>query len=321
MRIRLPLVASVSVCLLAACSPDSDSSPSPYLELVGSTRFVSANRSVTSPGDTLTTRLYAEASDAQSPLRRLLITVSYEPNKNPILYTSTFDPTELADQSEKLVYLDTTFSTTAPTTALAYQFTFGTRTTSGREVWRFEAEDTQQRTASRSYRLTLRTADSALVYHRYNVRLQAPQTAASRSFLSLLSGLALPKVTVRKNPEAQELIDLIYLPTAAGAPSLSTLTDDTLRLKLGRSWSKKRATQLRLLPLSDSTSFANANTAASFTTLFNQVLTPSATSTGPLREKQIIAFQTEDKKYGLIQVVDIKTTPTPTVDLQIRIAK
>lgn len=319
MRLRFSLVAPVALGLLAGCSPDSDSGPEPYLELVGSARFLSANRTIITPGDTLTTRLYTEATDRESPLRRLRIIAKYTPGKNPLLYPVGYDPRKATDNPEELVYLDSALSTTDPPLGLAFQFTFGARTTSGQEQWRFESEDTRQHTTSRSYRLTLRSADSALVYHRYTVRLQAPQNVASRSFLALLPGLALPKYTVRTSPGNQKLIDLAYLPTATGAPSLSSLTDPLLNL--GSNWSTKRATRFKLFSLTDSTSFGTANTAQSFAGFYGDPNGPALLNTGPLRRKQTVAFLTADGKYGLFQVQEIRTTPTPALILQVRIGK
>lgn len=304
--------------LLTACEPESESGPTPYLDLVGTARYLSSNRVLTTPGDTLTTRVYAEAADSlNSPLRRLRITVTYEPGKNPIIYPAnllSYDPGSARNDPE-FVYLDSMLTTRRARQALAFQFTFGARTTTGREVWKFEAEDQQQRVASRSYRLTLRNPDSALVYHRYSVRLQAPGTAASRSFLALLPGLTLPGFTMRNNPAAQQLVDLVYLPTAAGAPALSTPADT--RLKLPSTWTK-RATLLRLL--TDTASFAATTTSQGFEDVFSRAQAP-VTSTGALRRNQVVAFRTADLKYGLILIQEIKTTPTPTLNLQVRITK
>ena len=56
MRLRFSLCAPVAAGLLAsACTPDSDPGPNPYVNLVGSSRYVSANRLSTTAGDTLTT--------------------------------------------------------------------------------------------------------------------------------------------------------------------------------------------------------------------------------------------------------------------------
>ncbi|TGE26507.1 hypothetical protein [Hymenobacter metallicola] len=325
MRLRLPLVAFLLLGLVAAsCSDDSESGPNPYLNLVGSSRFVSTNRVLSGAGDTLSTRLYTAVADTNSAtdqLQRLRITVAYTPGKNPVVYTPTYDPTTYGNNTEELVFLDSLLSTTKPKQQLAFQFTFNARTTSGRELWKFESEDNQQRTASRSYRLTLRNGDSALVYHRYTARLQAPRAISSRSFLALLPGLTLPKFTIRNNPGAQQLVDLIYQPTAAGEPALSSPDSSVLKLR-GAKWNVKRTTQLRLASVGDSASFGGANNIAAFTAIFNRGTLPLApTTTGPLRRRQLIAFLTQDNKYGLIQVENIRTTPVPTLDLQIRIAK
>ncbi|MCB2380000.1 hypothetical protein LGH70_20570 [Hymenobacter sp. BT635] len=324
MRIR----SSLGVCFLlgglAACSSDLNSDPNPYLDLVGSTRYVSTNRVVTTPGDTLTSKLYAAVANlaGSDSLERLRITVAYSPFLNPIAYPANYNPTTDEGKSEELVYLDTMLRAKPPLKEVAFQFTFGTRTATGREVWRFEVEDSQQRTASRSFRLTLRNNDSALVYHRYAVRLQRPATVASRSYLALLPGLALPKFTVRTNLAAQQLIDLMYLPSSSGAVLASPTDAEALKI-MKDPWpsATRRATKLRLVARSDSTGFGSATTSQSFQEIYDRAPLAPSTSTGVLRKNQLVAFLTADNKYGLILVSDVKTTPVPTLDLQVRIAK
>ncbi|UOQ73493.1 hypothetical protein [Hymenobacter cellulosilyticus] len=316
MRHRLPLLASVAAGLLAsACAPDSSNSPNPYLNLVGSSRYISANRVATTPGDTLTTKLYAEAT-GDSTLRRLLITVAYSPRKNPIVYPdplSNYNPNNFPEP--ELVYLDTTLTKKKE---LAYQFTFNTRTTSGNEQWKFEAFDTQNRSSSRGLRLTLRNNDSLLAYHRYSVRLQEPRNSTSRSFLALSSGLPLPGFTVRLKPNAQQLIDLVYVPTADGKPSIATLVDKAV--KLDSIWRKNpRITRLRQVAAADQGGFASSISAQSFASIYERGT--AITNTGALAKNQLFAFLTADGKYGLLTVLEIRQTPIPTLDLQVRIAK
>jgi hypothetical protein len=314
MRHPVSLVVSTLLSLLAcSCSPDTDSSPNPYVNLVGSSRYISTNRLTTSPGDTLTSKVYAEAN-AEATLQRLRITVTYAPNKNPFVYPRSYDPNSNPSDPE-LVYLDTVLSQQK---ALSYQFTFNTRTTSGSELWKFEAYDTQQHTSSRSFRITLRNADSALVYHRYTVRLQQPRTATSRSFLALLPGLSFPSFTLRENLAAQQLIDLVYSPTAAGAPALATLQDKSVKLP-NTTWPSPRITLLRQVAATDAGRFGTAVTTQDFTDIYKAGA--AITTTGALTKGQLFAFLTADQKYGLISIFDIKTTPTPTLDLQVRVAK
>ncbi|PJJ48471.1 hypothetical protein [Hymenobacter chitinivorans] len=313
MRLRFPLSAAVAAGLLAsACAPDSDTGPNPYVNLVGSSRYVSASRLATTAGDTLTSKLYAEATGS-TKLKRLLITVGYSPRKNPITYPATgYNPNNFAEPD--LVYLDSTLS---ERDALAYQFTFNTRTTSGSEQWNFAVFDTQQHSSSRGFRLTLRNSDSALVYHRYTVHLQQARNTTSRSCLALPSGLALPGFTVRTNPAAQQLVDLICVPTATGKPSLATLADKAFK-RDSTKWLNPRITQLRRVP-ADQNTFSSAVTAQNFTDLYSQGET--ITNTGPLLKNQLFAFITADGKYGLLTVVEIRSLPVPTLDLQVRIAK
>ncbi|UOQ54270.1 hypothetical protein [Hymenobacter cellulosivorans] len=314
MRHRFSLFASVAAGLLAsACAPDTTSSPNPYINFVGSTRYISASRASTTPGDTLTSKLYAETK-GDIKLKRLLITVAYSPRKNPIVYpASGYNPNNFAEP--ELVYLD---STLTEQNALAYQFTFNTRTTSGNEQWKFEVFDTKQLSSSRSFRLTLRNNDSLLDYHRYTVRLQERRNTTSRSFLALSSGLPLPGFTVRTNQQAQQLVDLIYVPTADGKPSLATLKDKAVQRDTTL-WPTRRVTLLRRVAEPDRGSFATSITAQSFTSIYNRGV--PITNTGALTKDNLFAFLTADGKYGLLTVTEVRPTPTPTLNLQVRIAK
>lgn len=318
MRLRLFPVASsllLGLVLATSCTQDPSASPNPYLNLVGSTRYVSTNRVLAAAGDTLTSKLYAEANN-ESMLQRLRITVTYSPTKNPFVYPRNYNPDDFPAEPE-LVYLD---SMLPRTKALSYQFTFNTRTTSGSELWKFEAYDTEQQVGSRSFRLMLRNADSALVYHRYTVRLQQLRNASSRSLLALSSGLPLPASTVRANSAAQQLIDLVYVPTADGKPSLATLTDKALKNYI-TVWGSARLTNLRKVAAADAGKFATSVTTQNFTDIYKAGEDITTTGTGALTKGQLFAFLTADQKYGLISVLDIKPTPIPTLDLQVRVAK
>ena len=96
--------------LLSGCNPEPN--PGPRIDLVGSTSpaFLSSDRLSTTPADTFTTRLFAEARDTVNgpALTRLRITVDYTPTRNPYTYptTTAFDPALVPKDTLPLVYLD-----------------------------------------------------------------------------------------------------------------------------------------------------------------------------------------------------------------------
>ncbi|MBC6608387.1 hypothetical protein H8B13_16290 [Hymenobacter sp. BT188] len=315
---RLSLILLSLLSLLAACTPDPGSGP--RIDFVGNSRFVSNNRLVTAPGDTLSTRIFADNRDsANGPLlQRLLITVKYEPQSSPFIYASPYDP-ELAPK-DSVVYLDSLL--TVP--KLAYQLTFGTRTTSGRETWRFEVTDADGNKASRRFWLTTRKTDSLTVtYHEYIARLQAPTSQRTMSFLDLDAGLLFPNTAVRTNPVVQQRIDVLYFPSSGNAPILVTPAEPLFTANgiLGiRAWPAKNQTilkQTQLLP----TAFAGATNPQALTTAFDNAQNTTVTRTGALALNQVFAFRTTGGQTGLILVEKLPTSDRPTVDLRVRVTK
>lgn len=316
MRLSLFLLSLLS--LLAACTPDPSSGP--RIDFVGTSRFVSNNRLVTAPGDTLSTRIFADNRDsANGPLlKRLRITVKYEPQSSPFIYPSPYDPDEAPKDS--LVYLDSLL--TVP--KLAYQLTFGARTTSGRETWVFEVTDAEDRTASRRFQLTTRKTDSLTVtYHEYIARLQAPTSQRTLSFLDLGAGLLFPNTAVRTNPVVQQRVDVLYFPSSGNAPVLVTPSNPlfTANAILGiKAWPARNQTilkQTQLLP----TGFAGATNPQAINTAFDNVQNTTITRTGALALNQVYAFRTAGGQTGLILVEKLPTSDRPTVDLRVRVTK
>ena len=314
---RLSLYLLLLLALLAACTPDSGSGP--RIDFIGTSRFISNNLLVPAPGDTLSTRLFADnRGSTDAPLlQRLIITVKYEPLSQPFLYPSPYDATKAPRDS--LVYLDSLITTDK----FAYQFTFGARTTSGRETWRFEVTDAEGRTASRRFQLTTRKADSVLApYHEYVARLQAPISARALSFLDLDAGLLFPNTATRPNPIVQSRIDLLYLPGAGNTPILATPTDNlfTNNKILGvQAWSTRNNTVLKLTTLPP-TSFTGAITEQALIAAFNTTLA-TTTRSPTLALNQVYAFQTVAGQTGLILVEKLPTSDRPTVDLRVRVTK
>jgi hypothetical protein len=312
---RLSLFLLLLLSLVAACTPDSGSGP--RIDFIGTSRFVSNNRLVTTPGDTLSTRLFADNRNSDVNLKQLRITVEYEPQARPFIYDSPYDPSRAP--RDNIVYLDSAITTNK----FAYQFTFGARTTSGRETWRFEITDDEGRSSSRSFQLTTRKADSVLApYHEYIARLQAPVSARTLSFLDLDAGLLFPKTATRTNPDIQDRIDLLYLPAAGNPPILATPSDNlfTINKILGvQAWSRRNATVLKLTTLVP-TGFTGATTPQALTTAFNSTPT-TITRTQPLLLNQVFAFQTASGQTGLLLVEKLPTSDRPTVDLRVRVTK
>jgi hypothetical protein len=308
MRYRLFVFPSLLLSLLVACSKDN---AGPQLDLVGSSRYTSYDRTIATPGDTVTFKLYSSVRSADRPLSHVRILVTYAPVKNPLTYPANYDPTK-APADPEFVYLDSAMSNRE----FVLQATVASRTTSGREQWRFEAEDSDGNKVGRGFRLQLRNIDSAATYHRYTAQLQAPdRTGGRRSFLALLPGLTLPHYTVRTNGEAQSLIDVVYVAARNGSIYLASPTDTITHIK---GW-PTRATEFRD-PNLNKDSFDNADTGPELIALFNGAASPSS-RTLPLAKDKVYAFRTKDQNSGLIYVQSIVNTPIPTVVLQVRITK
>ena len=309
--------------LLSGCNPEPN--PGPRIDLVGSTSpaFLSSDRLSTTPADTFTTRLFAEARDTVNgpALTRLRITVDYTPTRNPYTYptTTAFDPALVPKDTLPLVYLD---SVLAPgKRAIAFQYTAVTRSTSGRERWTFQIEDAEGGSNKRSYQLTLRNPDSLLTYHRYTMRLQAPRTRKSRSFATLASGLMLPAFAVGSSPDQRanrDSVDLVYQSISGGQPGLAAPADPTVTLT---GWLQKRATEFRRTTL-DANAFGSADTAPELLAAFNVgiAFTPR-TRTGSLSKGQVVAFRTASGKTGLILIEEFPTAPAAAIQAQVRITK
>jgi hypothetical protein len=311
--------------LLVSCNPEPSSGP--RVALVGSTRFLSASRNSTVPGDTFSTRVFADKYDPNDAnLRRLLITVEYIRSRNPYLYPSAgFEASDVPEETGRLVFLDSVL-TGEQQQSVAFQFQAGTRTTSGREIWRFNAEDVNGDSNEGGYTLRLRNADSLLTYHRYTTILPAPTNYRSRSYISLLSGLALPAFSLRQHAENQSLIDLVYLQLSSGGRALATPENSDF-VKRSAFWTptSRRATQLRATAL-DSAAFVAATTPAQLEAAFASPGGTLITSTGALPTRgtgRVFAFRTADNpaKTGLLFVQSIITVPTPALRIQVRITK
>ena len=308
------------LALLAACDPALG--PGPRIALVGSTRFLSANRLLTIPGDTVTTKLYASTAETE-PLTRVRIAVTFTPRKEPLdrsaLQASNTLYRDYPKDSVGLVYLDTLLS--PRTREFVFQNTVSIRTTSGRETWTYEATDSENRTSQTSIVLALNNADSALVYHRYTVRLQTPRDFDSRPYLALLPGLTFPRYSARMSQGVQQLIDLIYLPGANNGVVLASPADQ--RIPLAWPVGGRRATQLRApTAIPDLNAFSAADTDLELTAAFDTgTALADPLRTPPLTKGQIIAFRTADQKSGLIYVDSFVLTPVPSVVLQVHIQK
>jgi hypothetical protein len=317
------LFFTLGSALLAACNPEP--SAGPRVALVGSSRFLSASRSSTTPGDTFSTRVFADKYDPDdADLERLIISVEYIRSRNPYLYPSTgFDFDKVPEDTGRLIFLDSVL-TGEQQQSVAFQFQAGTRTTTGKEKWRFQANDVDGESNEGGFTLVLRNADSLLTYHRYTTILPAPINYRSRSYISLLSGLALPSFSLRQHPENQDLIDLVYLTLPSGGRALATPNDPVFKNR-SAFWRTRRATQLRTTTL-DSAAFTATTTPAQLEAAFTAVSGNAVTSTAALPSRgtgRVFAFRTADSpaKTGLIFVQSLITVPTPAIRMQVRITK
>ncbi|GGF04532.1 hypothetical protein [Hymenobacter cavernae] len=328
MRHFLLLSAFFLLNLLTACDPGPKVGP--RLDFVGSSRFTTSDQVVPTPGDTLSSLIYADNRDTvrstsndddYTYLSNFRAYVTYEPGPTPSTYPNGRQ-TNLPKR--EYLYVD---SVLAPSTSrFVFRHDFTARTTSGRETWRFEITDAEGRIAGRQYRLTVRRNDSAAVVHTYSVLLQAPLTLtpARRSFLDVTNGLAFNGYAT-KSPKVQRSVDLAYVPGNNNGLGLAAPNADAAAMsKAGTSaWPMKTKTELRETTLTTN-DFNGANDEAALINGFNAA--GDITSYIPsLSENKVIAFRanpnTDSARTGLILVQRILPTTTPTVLLQVRVSK
>ncbi|WP_191005912.1 hypothetical protein [Hymenobacter montanus] len=319
--------------LLGACSKTA---APVQLDFVGAAGLTSGNATVGS-NDTLTTRAYARGNDNQ--LTRLRITVTYEPGLNPILYPvpiSSFDP-NAAPGPQTIVYLDSLITplldaSSNPPRGGEHLFInrFSARATSGTELWQYTVSDNAGGSATRAYRLTVRKADSAAVFHSYSLSLRPRATAnsgtASRVFLSLGTGLLLPKYSVlSKQFQAdlwpnQRLVDLVCM---VGSNGLTLEAPAHIRPRTEQ-WPNPRVTRLRRTSVS-ADDFDKALTVNDFSSAFNggQLFANSLDSltTGALNKNQVVAFKTTEGKAGLLLVSDAVLGTSPVLTCRVKVQK
>jgi hypothetical protein len=337
------LLLFFGLTLLTACT-DVTEKNGQRIDFVGSTRLTSSNKTVTLPGDTLASRIYAEASDDPSQiLTRLRITVTYTPRRNPFLYptpVSAINRDSIDNNPDAgLIYLDTLLS--ANPKNLLFTSVFGVRTTTGSERWQYDLlnPDTTVR-ASRAFRVSMRRADSLNTYHDYTLKLVAPANGrGARRFLQLRAGLALPAYSVLSTTTSrpasqaalQKLTDLIVLPDGLTLVSPDATVTSGFKLDDKR-WpvANRRATRIYRSNETDVT-FAglltNAAITNAFTTARNQAASGSGRIIGPVAAGQVYAFATAGTtpRYGVLLVVSVPvSTPSSTttgLQLQVRMAK
>lgn len=314
--------------LLAACAKE----PGPVrLDFVGATSLTSSDRSV-SAADTIITRGFASGDDL---LARLRITVTYEPQPNPVVYPavlSSYNPST-NPSSPELVYLDSVLGPNQR--ELAFRNRFGVRTTSGTERWSYSITDNSGRSISRGYRIVVRKPDSAAVLHNYTMfaRLSERGTQA-RPFLQLAAGLLWPRFALRAQPDNQQLIDAVLLRRGSGVRFASP-SSDSLRASPDN-WARMRRKKTVFTRITISTTrFNNLNTVASLRNAFQSGVAdaPDSLFTNPLIRRtttlndtvsastNAIAFRTAEQKYGVLFVSDIVETPYPGIKFTVRVQK
>ena len=332
------LLLFFGLALLAACS-DVKTNTGQRLDFVGSSRLTASNKTTSTPGDTLASRIYADASGPDQILTRLRITVTYSPRRDPFLYPTPVSSInrDLIDKNPDagVIYLDTLL--TANPKNLLFTSVFGVRTTTGSERWQYDllSADTVVQ-ASRAFRVSMRRSDSLNTYHDYTLRLVAPANGrGARRFLQLKAGLALPAYSVlgtttsRPNSRnaLQKLTDLILLPDGLTlvSPKLPTLTLNSTY------WLPANRRDTRIYPAAaTATTFAGLLTDEDIRATYNAAAanpTASGQSIGPVQAGQVYAFRTDETtpRYGVMLIVSVPvstaTTTTTGLQIQVRMAK
>lgn len=310
MRFRLLFLLITG--LLTACGKEA---PPVRLDFVGATNLTSSDRTVTA-ADTIRTHVFAESGTADAPLKHLSITVTYEPNPEPIIYPallSSYLPAN-TPSGQQLALLDLDLSRRP--TKYIFRPTFGARSTSGTERWEYTVTDTEGHSATRAYRLTVRKADSAAVYHNYSVQPRFVPGRLARVYLALRPGLLLPRFAVDSLIGNQSIIDLVAESTSG---SISLKAPATATLPAG--WvATRRTTKLRITAL-DGNGFNAVVTAADLANAYAGATGAETQATGALAAGNVFAFKTDDGYFGLLYVSALAQTPVPTFTCTVRMQK
>jgi hypothetical protein len=338
------LLLFFGLSLLTACS-DITQNSGQRIDFVGSPRLTSSNKATSTPGDTLASRIFAEASpnDTSQRLTRLRITVTYLPKRDPFLYPTPVSSLnrDLIDNNPDapFIYLDTLLP--ARSRSLLFTSLFGVRTTAGAERWQYELLNPDNSVqASRAFRVSMRRSDSLNTYHDYTLKLAAPANGVgTRRFLHLNAGLALPAYSVlstttslpASQADLQKLTDLIRLPdgltfVTPDAPASGTFKLDAQRWPLAN----RRATRIYLAADTAAT-YAALLTDAAIRDVYDRAQTAGGSSLGqrigPVAAGQVYAYRTADPtpRYGVILIVSVpvstSTTTTTGLQMQVRTAK
>lgn len=349
---RLYLAFLLAALLLAGCAKEAGPQ---RLDFVNTTRFTSSNRTGLGVADTLASRVYAENNDPKGPkLGRLVVTVRYQPRRNPFLYPtpiSAINRDSIDKSAENFVFLDSALVDNNGVYPDNFLMTnvFGVRTTTGTERWQYDLYNSSgDKTASRAVTLSMRRIDSTAVYNDYTLKLVIPavgvdatvRAKSTRRFLHLRAGLALPAYTVLKagapgdaQATAQKLTDLIILPDGLTLVSPDALT--TLNTSLWPT-ANRRATLIYRANAITTATFTSQLTATSIRAAYDAAAgaasSASGKTTGPVAANQVYAFRTDEGagatpryRYGLLLVVSIPTSSstvtTAGLQLQVRMPK
>ena len=320
------LLVVLGVFLLAACAK----AIGPLrLYFISSGRFTSGSRAGVGAGDTLATRLYADANpsstgqgaSASNALTHFLVQVRYSPLRTPFVYPfplATFSYSSLPKDS-LITYLDSML-TTRPSDFL-YTSVFGTRTTSGSETWTFTATDENNNQSVRSFTLAVRRPDSTLVYHDYTLKLPAVATPVSaRRFIDLRAGQAYPRYSVT-SPDVQQFVDLVLLPDGQRLAS-----PDNPAVKLSN-WPAPHRTTFRLTTLNGVAFTSTQDTTAIHKAFLDAGAAATTTLLANLAVDQVYAFRAlnpttrTNSYFGLLRILSLPVGTTAGLQLQVRLAK
>lgn len=308
--------------LLALVGGCGKSSAPLKLYFIGSNRFVSGSRTVTA-SDTLAARIYADDTGADPPgLTNLKITVDYSPQLTPFLYPAVLTSFQLSSVPgiAPIVYLDSTFASTALPTELLYTTVFGVRTTVGTERWTFTATDKAGNSSSRAFTIRQRRPDSVAIYHDYTLRLNLLATNGVRRFIDLKSGLAVPRFTALNQANAstlQPLLDAILLPDGSlASPDYFSGSNAAGLNTVNWPVTNRNTTRFVRTTLNDSTFVLQTDTLA-YRTQYKSS-TPTSIISG-LTARQVYAFRLQGRpaRYGLLLV----SSTTSGLQLRVRVAR
>jgi hypothetical protein len=275
-----------SLVLLTSC--DNDPEPRNRFDFAAGTNYTSGNRNIT-PGEIISTSLYAETASANTKFTKLTITCNY-------------DTSASITGKPSITYLDSALNSSI----LAMVFTIGSRgrapatQTSNREYWTFTLEDDQQKKYEKKYRLV--STNTVPAFQTYSSVFYHKSALENIKYFSTTNGMAYPGYIGRQNA-FKDTVDFFF--------QVDDLAQNTFSLRSTEDKNKKLKTTFRPTSLTTE-QFTALNTVAAITETYSSV-NPANERSQITKSKadpvQIVAFKTARNKFGVMRLDTLQVLP------------